>query len=1099
MQTRVVGLDVLAGAPGTNPSTFLVENSASAQLTPSLPPASLSHLTAAEYTHLSSEINFIQNHDEHADIASGFQDTQEGLADETLESPDNFASAAQREAQSSEPIVNSALQQYLVATLERLGKQIKKHGQPDCYRRGDFIIRPKHAIFILHDAARTGLASDYLCHRDIFVWLPALLPGAPEAFKCTCGKRLSKNAETLQGVVKGLQKNGHPPCSIVYTDSPQTEHQFHEKITPSLLKNVQHILPSQSSIPFKPSKDIKVFFVEDAAFMDQLCADILQQVDLSPSSHSSHLLVAFDVQVIPLASSVQAIQLCTPQINIVFKTSHIHSQKHFPAALRAILTSQSIIKLGCQVKQGLLEIAKCYNDNEIQVSLESNPAILEIGLHSKLKGAVTHAASPLNVLSESILKKSLSLPPVASISNWNLPDYIQNLHNQVDCIWQLYKALYTCNSVGLHLALEQSQKNGHPVTLFHGDKPVAGGCIIWPHPGFINAINDNEGQTRQIRVTSTRSLISITQVLVPGSIHALHSQSIQWIFDHEKLAVVTTSTLRSRSQNQAIQLSNAFDHAFALPAPRSYQLDKHIPTLTLSIVENDQSSIHENSSAIEGIDEDDSEHDNSFYEELDDMFEHLGEELHQIPESTQVVGDNSISDNSMPTRVLDDAFHFMDRLLRLLSKKNSAFKSFSHDFSEAIFIRDINDEARVKQVLETNGLDWEFMIRAKAHVINRRVRRYIPAPKILAPRLEALFNGYKDIICSTQQGRKKPFFSKEAREMADRLLETARQGFLSDPDGISLYYIMATDKDGLTIYRTVRGTNSVEGGVHMAVRRVFGSLQASPELAECLLLNWILRRNRTVGHLNRTGKKYQGHFAPWLSDEITELTVELGVLPSFQRPHVLVTRIATAETFGIQPLASDLAEKYHLTVLPPRQETGIPHHRDMPVHTLTRLSTKPINRYRYLQIRQRTLYPVTPVHTYAEFQLFQKYIHDAQFKKGSKTHLPHEFYKGIDWEKVAAYWNTIVHQQENAETDSNKRIYGKLPSHLERHAKRIVSYRSERSTILMGSNAAALKLLNDLLTASNDNNSRVMAQDALTPPEVPAGEEDLGYRHFTGD
>ncbi|KAF5384667.1 hypothetical protein D9757_006187 [Collybiopsis confluens] len=607
MQTRVVGLDVLAGAPGTNPSTFLVENSASAQLTPSLPPASLSHLTAAEYTHLSSEINFIQNHDEHADIASGFQDTQEGLADETLESPDNFASAAQREAQSSEPIVNSALQQYLVATLERLGKQIKKHGQPDCYRRGDFIIRPKHAIFILHDAARTGLASDYLCHRDIFVWLPALLPGAPEAFKCTCGKRLSKNgyndnpvarrvkslpadyflltnrflcdsarqtdtgcgtswqgtdphiiaqlprwvsiafpaylsasgaidkgimsqmcktfatrfgpspfaemmaelqrkhhselelmyfdaaryqnlygsqqippfsafddplhyagsppsthylkalfvewvtahrpfieraqaclpadimkvdhtfhylkymgglngqriheasytnvnqfeeirslalvpsksllyvAETLQGVVKGLQKNGHPPCSIVYTDSPQTEHQFHEKITPSLLKNVQHILPSQSSIPFKPSKDMKVFFVEDAAFMDQLCADILQQVDLSPSSHSSHLLVAFDVQVIPLASSVQAIQLCTPQINIVFKTSHIHSQKHFPAALRAILTSQSIIKLGCQVKQGLLEIAKCYNDNEIQVSLESNPAILEIGLHSKLK------------------------------------------------------------------------------------------------------------------------------------------------------------------------------------------------------------------------------------------------------------------------------------------------------------------------------------------------------------------------------------------------------------------------------------------------------------------------------------------------------------------------------------------------------------------------------------------------------------------------------------------------------------------------------------------------------------------------------------------
>jgi hypothetical protein len=32
----------------------------------------------------------------------------------------------------------------------------------------------------------------------------------------------------------------------------------------------------------------------------------------------------------------------------------------------------------------------------------------------------------------------------------------------------------------------------------------------------------------------------------------------------------------------------------------------------------------------------------------------------------------------------------------------------------------------------------------------------------------------------------------------------------------------------------------------MAIRRVFGSLQASPELAEALLLNWILRHNKKV-------------------------------------------------------------------------------------------------------------------------------------------------------------------------------------------------------------------------------------------------------------
>ena len=198
-----------------------------------------------------------------------------------------------------------------------------------------------------------------------------------------------------------------------------------------------------------------------------------------------------------------------------------------------------------------------------------------------------------------------------------------------------------------------------------------------------------------------------------------------------------------------------------------------------------------------------------------------------------------------PTRVLDDAFHFMDRLLRLLPKIHSAFDSFSHDFSEAIFIRDKDDEARVRAVLDAKGINWDYAKRAKASSVNRRIRRLIPPREILAQRLRLLFDGYKGIIC-TANGHKKPFFSKDACAMANRLVEAATLGYLSDPSDIALYFRMGKDKDGLHIYRTIRGTNSVEGGVHMTVRRVFGSLQASPELAECLLLNWILRRNCTV-------------------------------------------------------------------------------------------------------------------------------------------------------------------------------------------------------------------------------------------------------------
>jgi hypothetical protein len=79
--------------------------------------------------------------------------------------------------------------------------------------------------------------------------------------------------------------------------------------------------------------------------------------------------------------------------------------------------------------------------------------------------------------------------------------------------------------------------------------------------------------------------------------------------------------------------------------------------------------------------------------------------------------------------------------------------------------------------------------------------------------------------------------------MVKTLLETVKKGCFSDLPGISLYFLMGKDRDGLNLYRTARGTNSVEGGLHMVVHRVFGSLRASPE---CLLVNWILRRNMEV-------------------------------------------------------------------------------------------------------------------------------------------------------------------------------------------------------------------------------------------------------------
>jgi hypothetical protein len=46
----------------------------------------------------------------------------------------------------------------------------------------------------------------------------------------------------------------------------------------------------------------------------------------------------------------------------------------------------------------------------------------------------------------------------------------------------------------------------------------------------------------------------------------------------------------------------------------------------------------------------------------------------------------------------------MDRIFCLLPKKHTAFRGLAHDFSEAIFLQDRDDEAQVQAVLERKGI-----------------------------------------------------------------------------------------------------------------------------------------------------------------------------------------------------------------------------------------------------------------------------------------------------------------------------------------------------------------------------------------------------------
>ncbi|KAJ6557976.1 hypothetical protein B0H19DRAFT_1291330 [Mycena capillaripes] len=1149
-----------------------------------------SHISLGNFTQLNDQLDYIEEHDEHGDIATGDQLINNSLVDEVLDTVEANEAAAEAETHTSEAQTDSALHKHLLSVQKRLSAEIQKYGSPLCYRRGcpdrfkctcgkplsrngfndpiarrvrampadfflltnRFLCNPRHTepgcnksfqgtdphviaqlpkfvqtafpayisargavsklmmwqmlntfatrlgpapfselvseiqhkfhaeselmyvaaadfyrqsgvqqfsafndprgyagsppstpytkamftdfmaayrIYIERDIATGPLTVMKLDHTFDFLKYIGGLKGE-NIFNAACTsineheevqthslmatKSMSFFEDMFKDAQQGLKDAGHPPTSVVYTDSPQAECAFHESINQFLLQNVQPVTKWSDLPRFCRTVDVCATLSSDSFLIEEKASEILADA-LNGISLSQLYLVAVCIKATQSTGErphIDIIQLRTKEGIYSFKVTALTSRSDFLPSLRAILTNPSIIKMGYSIRQTLQTISDVFGLPEIgQMAKARNPPILNLGKYTKLKGVLDDPLASLHALAGTVLEKLFSTPHSSSYP-WSAAltsEDTEFLFSEIDCQWQ-------------------------------GCKPIAEGSIVGRHNGYLDAIMDAAGNTTRINVSLMRSLIVISKVLVPGAIHALHGQTMEWIFNHGARAVVPTSQLHSRGEIAPVVV-NAVSRAFTVPAPPS-SFDESIEfTLTNSQDTNSIPLEFEHWSEDMMDDSDDS--DNSSDKESDsepeeDPYSRLVYGLLNIPIDILMENLNDTfsilrESEPFPSRVLDDAFHFMDRLLRLLLKKHSAFKAFAHDFSEAIFIRDKSDKAAVHAVLENYGVSWEYAKRAKAKSLNQRIRRYIPRRQVLLQRLQKLFDAYANMHCSTKKSR-------------------------------------GRDRDGLNIYRTIRGTNSLEGGFHMTVRRIFGSLRASPELAECLLINWILCRNKRVGFQNRS--------------------VAVGVKPSFPLPRVLSTRIATSETIRILPISKSLANNLNITTLPRPRIVGVPHHRDTPVNLLTRLSTRTVNIYRYLQLQQLVLYALVPVHTHQEYITFKIIISDQRFRKTSRTtHPPHEQWKNIDFTKMAQSWNERVHHQPRTITDSNQRLYYKLPQHLEAHHKKTLLWNSECATLASGSNFAARKALIEILEAP-ENHTDVLPALPLPGP-IPDGEVDL--------
>ncbi|KAJ6502069.1 hypothetical protein C8R45DRAFT_608315 [Mycena sanguinolenta] len=887
--------------------------------------------------------------------------------------------------------------------------------------------------------------------------------------------------EVFERMQTELQRHGHSHTQLMYTDNPRAERKFHENVNPSLCKNVQHIVidPFGKLPPYKPSSVAVNYFSSQAA-IDLACEGILEALSSLPPSET--LVVSLAVKC--RGEALNIIQVGSSDKAYIFQVAQIKSKAHVPACLLAVLTNTRIVKIGPQIRQSMQSISTAWGMPNS--TFLNSSSVLDLSHIAKVKGVVSDATSSLPTLAGTVLKQSVPDFPYILVHDWSgeiTATDVTKLAHEVDCITQIYHRLMKIDSVGLPLQPSQICA-GQLVTLVIGKASLAEGELVahdglWPSPSHPNT---------PMKITAASTVIKLTKLLVPGYIVARHAQTLQWLMDHGEHAIVQIRTLRSRSPSPPHPSDH--DPSLGVPAlmnPSSHPSDEDT-SMDHPATINSSAPPHTSDSQLsslypENVTNVDEEEDTDSFED-DDPYISAEQIVIEALRHAQGIIQQTAASEPLASRVLDDAFHFMDRLLRLLSKKHSIFNEFAHQFSETVFIRDKDDEAKVRAVLEAKNIKWEYAIRAKKSALNRRIRRYIPPPEKLAADLAVLFNSFQNVHDSVERspGREHYFFSKEARKTADNLLETVRLGYMSDPPGIALYYVRGKDRDGLNLYRTVRGTNSVEGGVHMLVRRVFGSLHASPELAEATIGNWFLRRNHSVGYYNRTGKKWLGHHDVWLSDDLVEKALNLGIEPSVPVPRLLATHIATSESFGIIPIAASIATEAAIPRLPPLNLQAVPHHND---RVLTRLSTKPCNIYRYIQLRQRTPIPVIPVHTIAEYQFFKQNVGAFPLSSARAT-LPEQVWKATDYIAFAKFWNLQVIMQSPQIIEANKRLYFKLPEHLLRHHKKTLQWKSSRATLYMGTNTEYLTPIQELLGDTN--------RLAIVLPALPLEPEQVNYQ-----
>jgi len=676
----------------------------------------------------------------------------------------------------------------------------------------------------------------------------------------TQSKTLEEVRPMLISVAKRMVALGHAKdhITLFFTDNPVAEKNFLLSIFDGLSRGAD-VPPSLPFLELPPGHKLNhLVNTTDVNRFVRLVRGELEEA----AAAGRQLVISLDTEwtVSGYGRHRRSAPTEVVQISTATRTLVIHvARTGFPHELIALLCEPSVLKVG----RGIAGDVKRLQNQSVPVVVCNYK---DVGGIAKELGLMPRANPALAALCEQVL--GVSLDKTEQVGHWggDLSDsQIRYAAKDSYACLALYDKMM---AVGSRFIDGDRLTPNAPVVVMDasGTEAVAKVTI---------AANQPAPPARRVIKAKKRVLVNVSEVLVPAFVLPFARSSTPTTLGD----LWHTAELGGPCAAFEVRCSQLRDanHPMGVGAVREREQRARVPTIgrtdgvfdARAEVELDAVRLQAMVSAG-GADtwEDDDGDDAEEAEALNDVLQEDEDDLPELDIDVFDAADGAVSG------VKADPMHVMDRVLRVMPKHHGALALFSRRFSQAMMLSNLKDALAAKAVAAKlwPNTPWAEILFRRARWLNKRVRRFIPAPDILVARLEAVFSEFKDIVDASSGS---PLFTPNALKAFKAIIKLAKSGAVSDDQNVPLYSLLATDKDKLPLWLCSRGTNVNEGGVHQKLVKNFLSMKgASPELVYFALLEWVHRSNIRAASRNR-GVDFPGHYDTWLVDALCKLEEEL--------------------------------------------------------------------------------------------------------------------------------------------------------------------------------------------------------------------------------